>query len=63
MAAYGTPVVYEGNDGDEPLAFVATKEGGANADLAVMNKNGVWAFHKDVARRDEGGGHTWRPKQ
>lgn len=63
MAAYGTPVVYEGAEGDAPLALIASKDGGANADLAVMDKNGAWTLHSDVARRDEGGGHTWRPKK
>lgn len=58
---YGTPVIYEDLDGIEvPLAFIAVKESGARADLAVMEKGGSWSFLPDVPRSAEGGRHTWR---
>jgi hypothetical protein len=59
---YGTPVVYEDHRGVEaPLALIAVKEGGAKADLAVMEPNGEWTLLPDVARSAEGGKNTWRP--
>jgi hypothetical protein len=58
---YGTPVIYEDEDGEEaPLAFIAVKEGGAKADLSVMDKDGYWNLFLDVPRSAEGGKHTWR---
>lgn len=58
---YGTAVHYEGKDGLAPLAFIAVADGGPLADLLVFDENGAGTVHKDVPRRDEGGGHTWRP--
>lgn len=58
---YGTPVVYEDGWGVEmPLAFIAVKEAGAKADLAVMQPNGEWILLRDVSRSADGGKDTWR---
>lgn len=58
---YGTPVVYEDDNGEEaPLAFITTKDGGSRADLAVMTQDSEWELHIDVPRSVDGGRNTWR---
>lgn len=57
---FGKAVLYEGEGGKTHLALIRSTGGGNTADLVVFIEDGV-AMHNDVPRRDEGGGHTWRP--
>jgi hypothetical protein len=52
---YGDPVLYEGKDGETELAFVIGGDR-VKADLQLASGGKL----KEVPRRAEGGGHTYR---
>lgn len=54
-------VWYEG-DPNDGVALIVDKLDDYTADLIVFPKDGGAHLYLDaVPRRDEGGGHTWRP--
>ena len=57
---FGKIVKFDAGNEDQ-IAFVVKSHESGNLDLLAFDKNGAGSVHKDVPRRDEGGGVTWKP--
>ncbi len=55
-------VMYDGGKGKDELALVVEVGDDTELDLFVFdNQTGATGRVNGVPRRDEGGGHTWKP--
>ncbi len=57
---FGEVVKYDAGEVDQ-IAFVTGVHTGTKLDLLTFNAGGTGSVKKEVPRRDEGGGHTWKP--